>query len=132
MCSETGLYDPFLYLTFRLLYPPCPKYLMETGLLLAQTDPLAVLPLIFRIIIMKQQSIQVWDGGYWFYDSPTEDRNTHDDDDDDDDNNNKEEEERGLNGTNPAWAWGPITLVKLIELIADETAGTADTILNAK
>ncbi len=128
---ETGLYDPFVCLTNHVLRPPCPKYLMETGLLLAQTDPLAVLPLISRIVIMKQRSMSVWhQDGYSFYDSPTEDRNTHDDDDGDDDDD--KEEERGLIGTHPAWAWGPITLVKLIELIADETAGTADTILNAK
>ncbi len=134
-CPETGLYDPFLYVTFRLLQPLCPKYLMETGLLLAQADPLAVLPLIFRITIMKQRSIEVWDDGYSFYDSPTEDDDDDDDDEDDDDNNNnnnKEEDERALKGTNPVWAWGPITLVKLIELIADETTGTADTILNAE
>ncbi len=144
-CPETKLYDPFAYLTNHVLHPPCPKYVLETGLLLAQMDPLAVLPLIFRIIIMKQQSMTVWNGGYRVYDSPAEIRNVHDydddddddddddgDDDDDDDDDNNKEEEKGRYGTNPAWAWGPITLVKLIELIADETTGTADTILNAK
>ncbi len=133
MCPETRLYDAFVCLTHHVLDPPCPKYLMETGLLLVQTDPLAVLPLIFRIIIMKQQSISVWYQGCSFYDSPQEVGHAYDNDDgDDNDDDDKEEEERGLNGTNPAWAWGPITLLKLIELIADETTGTADTILNAK
>ncbi len=127
LCPTAGLNDPFLSLTYQVLRPPCPKCLMETGLLLAQTDPLAVLPLIFRVIIMKQQSIQVWDYGHSFYDSLQEEHNARDDD-----NNDDEEEETGLYGTNPVWAWGPITLVKLIELIADETTGTADTILNAK
>ncbi len=132
-CPGTRSYDPFLYVTNHVLHPPCPKYLMETGLLLAQTDPLAVLPLLFRTIIMKQQSISIWDHRSSFYDSPEETRNTpYDAADEDDNDEDDKEEERGLNGTNPAWAWGPITLMKLIELIADETTGTADTILSAK
>ncbi len=126
--EEGRSYDPLLYLTDHALDPPCPKYLMETGLLLAQTDPLAVLPLIFRIIIMKQKSIYHWARRIGFYDSQQEKHNARDDDNDDDD----EEEETGPHGANPAWAWGPITLVKLIELIADETNATAATILNAK
>ncbi len=135
-CPRTALYDPFVYLTNHVLDPPCPKYLMETGLLFAQTDPLVVLPLISRIVIMKQQNISVWHcQGYSFYDSPREEHNAHGNDDDDDDDDNAEDDQmwnRDLNGTNPAWAWGPITLMKLIELIADETNGIADTILSAK
>ncbi len=122
------LYDPFMYVTNHVLEPPCPKYLMETGLLLAQVDPLAVLPLMFRLIIMKQQSLTAWAHRFPLYDSPEEAHNAryvyYDCDD--------KEEENGFDGTNPAWAWGSITLMKLVELIADETTGTADTILNAK
>ncbi len=132
-CPETRLYDPFVHLTNHVLDPPCPKYLMETGLLLAQADPLAVLPFVFRITIMKQQSIRVWARDSRFYDSSEERRNTHDDAADEDDNDEDDKDaNKGRYGTNPVWAWGPITLVKLIELIADEANGTADTILNAK
>ncbi len=133
---QDGLFDPFLCITDRILDPSCPKHLMDIGLLLAQTDPLAVLPLILRISIMKQQRLQVWTGGVKFYDSPVEGGDVDDRDNDDDgndvDDNDDEVWKRDLYGTNPAWAWGPITLVKLIELIADETTGTADTILSAE
>ncbi len=70
VCPKIVLQDPFSYLTSRVLYPPCPKYLLETGLLLAQMDPLAVLPLISRIVIMKQQNIGFWCNKFSFYDTP--------------------------------------------------------------
>ncbi len=119
--------DPLLYLTDHVLDPPCPKHLMETCLLLARADPLAVLPLIFRIIIIKQVEIEVWTWGdtRGFYDSFYGSFY-------DDYSFGVRYEGYMQPGSNPAWAWGPITLVKLIELISDETTGTADTILNAK
>ncbi len=126
--QEDRSYDPLMHLTDHVLDPPCPKYFMETGLLLAQTDPLAVLPLIFRIIIMTQIDITWWTcrDTRGFYDM------SFDSISENDCNFGASKENRWHYGTNPAWAWGPITLVKLIELIADEPNGTADTILNAK
>ncbi len=126
--SSVPLDNPFAVYTDAILSRPCPKHLMDTGLLLAQTDPLAVLPLIFRIVFMKQQSLLCWARKFGFYDTPKEKHNARDDDNDDDD----KDANKGQCGTNSAWAWGPITLVKLIELIADETTDTAHTILSAK
>ncbi len=149
--STSPFYDRFLYLADYALYPPCPKYLLETCFLLAQTDPLAVLPLICRIIMIDRSNIEQWtryDGvKFGFYDSPLK-RNVSNSDDvkeeegeaeekekekeEVEEEEEEEEEESGTKGNNAAWAWTFITLVKLIELIADETNGIADTILNAK
>ncbi len=123
MWEKPTMPDLFFALRDHVLGIPCPKNLLEVCLLLAQTDPLAVLPLILCIPILEQhfRDFQI-NGRWWYALSQTEFCGP----------DAVKETEKDLYRTEAAWAWGPITLVKLIEHIADETTDTADTILNAK